>query len=114
MEFREQFGHDLSTAVAAALAPFARTTGTVCPTATGKQWILRNLRREMEQICRCRGLRVPGFHVLRHTFGVRCAEASIPPARVQRWLGHQSLATTQLYYHDSAESGAEGIDLIGG
>jgi integrase len=34
---------------------------------------------------------------LRHAFGVRAFQSSVPPHLVQRWLGHASLKTTAIY-----------------
>lgn len=34
---------------------------------------------------------------LRHAFGVRAFQSSVPPHLVQRWLGHASLRTTAIY-----------------
>ena len=38
-------------------------------------------------------------HSLRHTFGSYKAQKGVPLRQVQEWLGHKSLATTQLYLH---------------
>ena len=39
------------------------------------------------------------FHDLRHSFGTRMAAASIEVRKIQAWLGHQSLKTTERYLH---------------
>jgi hypothetical protein len=48
------------------------------------------------------------FHGLRHTFATRLAAAGVPLVKLQEWLGHENLATTQIYidYQPSAEDGA--------
>ncbi|HEU5317145.1 MAG TPA: tyrosine-type recombinase/integrase, partial [Chloroflexota bacterium] len=38
-------------------------------------------------------------HSLRHTFATHKAEQGVSPFQLQRWLGHASLNTTQLYVH---------------
>ena len=37
------------------------------------------------------------FHDLRHTFGTAMAAAGVAPRRLQEWMGHRHLSTTQLY-----------------
>ena len=39
------------------------------------------------------------FHDLRHTFGTQCAASNIDLRRVQAWMGHADLQTTQRYLH---------------
>ena len=34
---------------------------------------------------------------LRHGFGMRCADKSIPPNLLQRWMGHANVNTTSIY-----------------
>ncbi len=48
------------------------------------------------------------FHGLRHTFATRLAAAGVPLVKLQEWLGHEHVATTQIYidYQPSAEDGA--------
>ncbi len=38
-------------------------------------------------------------HSLRHTFATYKAEQGVSPFQLQEWLGHSSLATTQIYVH---------------
>jgi integrase len=40
---------------------------------------------------------VPGFHILRRTFATSCLRGGVDIRTVQAWLGHASLATTELY-----------------
>jgi integrase len=39
------------------------------------------------------------MHCARHTFATLAASAGIPPATVQKILGHRQLVTTMIYYH---------------
>ena len=39
------------------------------------------------------------FHDLRHTFGTQCAARNIDLRRIQAWMGHADLQTTQRYLH---------------
>lgn len=34
---------------------------------------------------------------LRHSFGIRAADRSVPPNLIQRWMGHASPSTTAIY-----------------
>lgn len=40
---------------------------------------------------------------LRHGFGMRAAGEAIPPGVIQRWMGHASLETTQIYLDAQGE-----------
>ena len=48
------------------------------------------------------------FHGLRHTFATRLAAAGVPLVKLQEWLGHEDIATTQIYidFQPSSEEGA--------
>jgi integrase/recombinase XerD len=37
------------------------------------------------------------FHSLRHTFAVRCLLQNIPIFKIQKWMGHSSVTTTEVY-----------------
>jgi integrase/recombinase XerC len=43
-------------------------------------------------------------HILRHTFATYKAERGVPLRQVQEWLGHESIATTQIYVHLSRQN----------
>jgi site-specific recombinase XerD len=43
-------------------------------------------------------------HTLRHTFATYKAERGVPLRQVQAWLGHESIATTQIYVHLSRQN----------
>lgn len=48
------------------------------------------------------GARLPvgfRFHDLRHTFGTTLARAGVDVTRIQAWMGHSDLKTTQRYLH---------------
>jgi integrase len=44
------------------------------------------------------------LHDLRHTFGVHCARAGVPLARIQKLMGHATLAMTLRYLQHAPES----------
>lgn len=60
------------------------------------------------------------FHGLRHTFATRLAGSGVPLVKLQEWLGHEDVATTQIYvdYQPSAQDAelierAFGADPLG-
>jgi integrase len=42
---------------------------------------------------------VKGWHVLRHSFASICAARGVPPAVIDSWMGHQTLAMRERYRH---------------
>lgn len=40
-----------------------------------------------------------GWHLLRHTFASRLAQAGVPIAKISAWLGHSDIRTTMIYAH---------------
>jgi integrase len=70
----------------------------VFPGITGSYLDASALSRRYKAALRRAALRQLRFHDLRHTFGTRMiAEADI--RRVQEWMGHADIATTQKYLH---------------
>jgi len=51
-------------------------------------------------------------HVLRHTAATRMLKAAGDVRRVQEFLGHSNVGTTQIYTHVLAEDVAEAVDLV--
>jgi integrase len=70
----------------------------VFPGVTGSYLDASALSRRYKAALRRAALRPLRFHDLRHTFGTRMiAKADI--RRVQEWMGHADVATTQKYLH---------------
>jgi integrase len=42
---------------------------------------------------------LPGFHVLRHSFGAICTRAGIPMNVIAKWMGHSTEEMMKLYQH---------------
>lgn len=60
----------------------------------------RSVRELVQKYRQAAGITKPATpHSLRHTFGSYKAQKGVPLRQVQEWLGHKSLATTQIYLH---------------
>ena len=57
----------------------------------------RALRRTWRRACRAAGVHGETLHDCRHTFGVHCAQAGVPIARLQKLLGHTTPAMALRY-----------------
>lgn len=55
--------------------------------------------KRFQQACADAGVRVITFHELRHTFATRMAANGAPMRKLQEWLGHADIKTTQIYMH---------------
>ena len=65
---------------------------------TGKPITTRYAREMVRRAAAAAGVtRRVHPHAFRHTFAVELAEENVPPANIQRLLGHSSLATTTIY-----------------
>ena len=66
----------------------------------GQPFSVRGVRKLVEKYRRLAGIaRRASCHSLRHTFATYKAERGISAFQLQRWLGHASVATTQIYVH---------------
>jgi len=60
----------------------------------------RGVRKLVNKYRRAAGItRRASCHSLRHTFATYKAERGVSPFQLQQWLGHASVATTQIYVH---------------
>lgn len=64
----------------------------------------RALRRTWRQTCRAAGVHGATLHDCRHTFGVHCAQAGVPIARLQKLLGHTTPAMALRYMKHAPEA----------
>jgi integrase/recombinase XerD len=78
--------------------PDPRPESWLFPTPRG-HILYRNMHRDFVALCKSVGIvgRRMGFHSLRHTFGSHYIAAGGDPLRLQRILGHSSLAMTARY-----------------
>jgi integrase len=61
-------------------------------------------QRAFQAACNRAGLHGVRLHDLRHTFWVHCARAGVPLARIQKLMGHATLAMTLRYLQHAPES----------
>jgi integrase len=66
---------------------------------TGKPLDRSKVTRRFQEACVDAGVRVITFHELRHTFATRMAAQGAPLRKLQEWLGHADIKTTQIYMH---------------
>jgi integrase len=65
----------------------------------GKRWTFVTMRAGIKRQEKRAGLRVTGWHVLRHTFCSHLAMKGAPPRAIQELAGHQSITVTNRYMH---------------
>lgn len=66
---------------------------------TGNPLDRSKVTRRFQEACSQAGVRVITFHELRHTFATRMAAQGVPLRKLQDWLGHADIKTTQVYMH---------------
>jgi len=72
----------------------------------GERFSVRGVRRLVEKYRRLAGInRKASCHSLRHTFATYKADRGVSAFQLQRWLGHASVATTQIDVHLGRQRG---------
>ncbi len=64
----------------------------------------RAARRVFSRACRVAGLRSVTLHDLRHTFAVHATQAGVPIPRIQKLLGHATVAMAMRYMKHAPEA----------
>ena len=65
----------------------------------GSRWTNSTMRAGIKRQEKRAGLRVTGWHVLRHTFCSHLAMRGAPAIAIQELAGHASIAVTNRYMH---------------
>ena len=68
----------------------------------------------MRVLCEKAGVRYFRYHALRHFGASQLEQANIPIGSIQRILGHENRATTELYLHSIGDSERMAIDVLDG
>jgi len=66
---------------------------------TGNPLDRTKVTRRFQDACTDAGVTVITFHELRHTFATQMAAQGVPLRKLQEWLGHADIKTTQIYTH---------------
>ena len=86
--------------------PAASLFGTFLPRAKAR-W-------ELERACKRAGLRLVGWHTLRHSFASHLVMRGVSIVIVQRLLGHVDIKTTMRYAHLSPDVTREAVQRLDG
>lgn len=78
--------------------------GPADPVFPGPLGDYRALRRTWRRICRAAKVHGATLHDCRHTFGVHCAQAGVPIARLQKLLGHATAGMALRYMKHAPEA----------
>jgi integrase len=78
----------------------------------GARWTNTNMRAGIKRQEKRAGLRITGWHVLRHTFCSHLAMKGAPAKAIQDLAGHQSIAVTNRYMHLAPGALRSAIDLL--
>ncbi|MDQ1689143.1 MAG: integrase [Frankiaceae bacterium] len=102
--------------VAEALAAGRPAPDLAFPTAAGSMVHRRNLDRWLDRIAKAAGVKVKGWHDLRHALATGLGDDGVPVTRTASVLGHRNIdTTTRVYTHptEAADAAvARGLRLL--
>lgn len=82
--------------------------------AQGKPYTQGVMASQLERACRLAGLRVIGWHVLRHSFASALVMRGVAIRAVQDLMGHASIVITQRYAHLAPHVSQDAVCLLDG
>ena len=77
-----------------------------------KRGPFQDRKRIMRTLCKEAGVKYFRFHALRHSGASILDYKRVPIGSIQRILGHENRATTEIYLHSIAESEREAMDIF--
>ncbi len=102
----------LSDRLTRALKRCRHLNPTVFCREDGSPWTWEAMRWSLPRACKRAGLRVIGWHALRHTFCSHLAMRGATPKAIQELAGHADLTTTMRYMHLSPGALVTSISLL--
>ena len=79
-----------------------RSTGFVFPSPRGEAYTPRRIQQIVKEVAKEAGIIKNVYpHLLRHTIAQYLADRGMPENLLQKFLGHDSPRTTQIYYNPS-------------
>ena len=69
-------------------------------------------KKIMRTLCKRAGVKYFRYHALRHFGASLLEQANVPIGSIQRLLGHENRATTELYLHSIGESEKQAMDAL--
>jgi integrase len=78
----------------------------------GRPWTFVTMRAGMKRQEKRAGLRLTGWHILRHTFCSHLAMRGAAPRAIQELAGHAGITVTQRYMHLAPSALTEAIALL--
>ncbi|MDI3289626.1 site-specific integrase [Polyangium sp. 15x6] len=88
--------------------------GLVFPGKGGRHLTKGECKHPLWRACKRAGLRLIGWHVLRHTFASHLVMRGVPLKAIQELLGHTTMDMTMRYAHLSPEVGRGAVLLLDG
>ena len=79
----------------------------------GGEMLTKNgTKHPLWRACKRAGLRLVGWHCLRHTFASHLAMRGVPLISVQQMLGHSTIEMTMRYAHLAPAVNRQAVDLL--
>lgn len=87
-------------------------TGYVFRARDGQPFNNDRLNDAIRKLCKQAGLRMIGWHTLRHTFASHLAMRGVPLPAIKELMGHATITTTMRYAHVAPSTLRSAIDML--